>query len=543
MKRSAVFALLCAYLAFAASGVVSRVVFERLPHLEDEFAYLFQARIFERGQLYIETPQPVRAYWQPFLINHDGKRFGKYTPGWPAMLAVGTGLNQPWLVNAWLMMLTVALIYRLGRAIYTPATGAVAALLVATSPMALLLAGSLMSHTAGLFFATLFLYALWHLERRSLTPRRALLWGAVGGLALGMLVSTRPLTAVGIAAPYVVYSLGRVVWAALRARPTVGAVLRPLLALSAVTLALSLTWPAFNYAVTARADESFPAYLGRFLRGDKDTNLYRYIWDYDRVGFGPGHGRRATTGHTLDIGWRHTKTDLECAARDLFGWALPPEDGLTVEQDACLVSSRGYSWVLLPLGVLLTARRRWTWLLAALPVSIIAVYLAYWVGGELYSARYYAEGLGAAALLTAAGIDAIVRWIDAPAVRQGGLRPGGVIYLIVGAAALYALAIYNSARMEPLRGYGRISQGQIAALDAARQTPERPVLVIAHGEHHWRDVATLMAVTGPFRDSDIVLARDADRVDTDLLRSQAPDREIIYLIDGEFTHDLPFPAS
>jgi len=51
------------------------------------------------------------------------------------------------------------------------------------------------------------------------------------------------------------------------------------------------------------------------------------------------------------------------------------------------------------------------------------------------------------------------------------------------------------------------------------------------------------AVRDPYRDSDIVLARDADRVDTDLLRSQAPDREIIYLIDGEFTHDLPFPAS
>ena len=38
MKRSAVIALLCVYLAFAASAVVSRAVFERLPHLEDEFA-------------------------------------------------------------------------------------------------------------------------------------------------------------------------------------------------------------------------------------------------------------------------------------------------------------------------------------------------------------------------------------------------------------------------------------------------------------------------------------------------------------------------
>jgi len=240
-----------------------------------------------------------------------------------------------------------------------------------------------------------------------------------------MLVSTRPLTAVGIAAPYVVYSLGRVVWAALRARPTVGAVLRPLLALSAVTLALSLTWPAFNYAVTARADESFPAYLGRFLRGDKDTNLYRYIWDYDRVGFGPGHGRRATTGHTLDIGWQHTKTDLECAARDLFGWALPPEDGLTVEQDACLVSSGGTVWVLLPLGVLLTARRagRGCWPRCRSASSRSNPPIG-WGGGNSTARAITPKGLGAPHLLTAAELTRSCAGFDARRSGQGGLRPG-----------------------------------------------------------------------------------------------------------------------
>ena len=536
MKRSAVIALLCVYLAFAATAVVSRAVFERLPHLEDEFAYLFQARIFERGQVTIETPQPAAAFWQPFLINYQGHRFGKYTPGWPALLAVGTGLNQPWLINAWLMMLTVALIYRLGSAIYDRATGSVAALLVAPSPAALLLAGSLMSHTAGLFFTTLFVYALWRVERR----RYRVAWGAIGGLALGMLVITRPLTAVGIAAPYVLYSVGRVLWAGFRAPDTFGAVLGPLVVLSVVASAISLAWPAFNHKATGRPGEPFGGYLVRFVRGDKDTNLYRFVWDYDRVGFGPGHGRRAE-GHTLKNGWRHTKTDLECAVRDLFGWALPAEDGLTVEEDACLVSSRGYSWVMLPVGLLLTARRRWTWLLAALPLSIIAVYLAYWIGGSLYSARYYAEGIGAAALISAAGIAALARRIDVWARRRGATHVGWVMYAIVAALALYALAVYSPARMAPLRGYGRIGQAQLRALEAARQDPNRPVLVIAQGEHHWRDLATLMAVTGPFRDTEIVLARDTDRSREAILRAQFPDREVIYLIGGAFTHDPAAP--
>lgn len=536
MKRSAVIALLCAYLAFAASAVVSRAVFERLPHLEDEFAYLFQARIFERGQVTIETPQPATAFWQPFLINYQGHRFGKYTPGWPALLAVGTRLNQPWLINAWLMMLTVALIYRLGAALYNRATGAIAALLVATSPAALLLSGSLMSHTAGLFFTTLFLYALWRVEHRQ---RRAL-WGAIGGVALGVLVITRPLTAVGIAAPYVLYSVGRVLWAGFRAPDTFGAVLGPLVVLGVVASALSLAWPAFNHHATGLPGEPFGGYLVRFVRGDKDTNLYRFVWDYDRVGFGPGHGRR-DEGHTLDNGWRHTKTDLKCAARDLFGWALPAEDDLTVADSACLVSSPGYSWLMLPAGLLLTARRRWTWLIAALPLSIIAVYFAYWIGGTLYSARYYAEGIGAAALISAAGIAALARWINAWALRHRKPRSGWVVYAAIAALALYALAIYSPARMAPLRGYGRIGQVQLRALDAARQDPARPVLAIAQGAHHWRDVATLMAVTSPFRDSEIVLARDTSASNADTLRAQFPEREVIYLIDGAFTHDPAAP--
>ncbi len=531
MKRSAVIALLCVYLAFAASAVVSRAVFERLPHLEDEFAYLYQARIFARGQIMIETPQPVRAYWQPFLINHNGHRFGKYTPGWPALLAMGIGLNQPWVINAWLMMLTVALIYRLGSAIYNRPTGAIAALLVATSPAALLLAGTLMSHISGLFFTTLFLYALWRVERRHHTTR----WGAIGGLALGVLVITRPLTAVGIAAPYVIYSLGRVFWAGFRAPDTFGAVLGPLVVLGVVASAISLAWPAYNHRATGLPGEPFGGYLVRFARGDKNTNLYRYIWDYDRVGFGPGHGRRAE-GHTLDAGWEHTKTDLKCAARDLFGWALPAEDGLTVEESECLVSSPGYSWLMLPVGLLLGARRRWTWLLAALPLSIIAVYLAYWIGGTVYSARYYAEAIGAAALISAAGIATLARWFNQWASRRQLPRPGAALTLAVAALALYALAVYSPARMRPLRGYGRVAQNQLIALEAARHEPERPVLVIAYGEHHWRDIATLMAMTSPFRDSDIVLARDPNRTDAAQIRAQAPEREILYFVGGELSH-------
>ena len=99
-----------AFFAFFMSAHLSRTVFERLPHLEDEVAYLFQARVFARGDIVIETPNPRRAYWQPFVVDHEGLRFSKYTPGWSALLSLGVNLGQTWVINAFFALLTVALV-------------------------------------------------------------------------------------------------------------------------------------------------------------------------------------------------------------------------------------------------------------------------------------------------------------------------------------------------------------------------------------------------------------------------------------------------
>ncbi len=97
-KWHQIVAILIASFAFFMSGLVSERVFERMPHLEDELAYLYQARIFAGGQVVIETPQPANAYWQPFVVDsaETGNRFGKYTPGWSAILAIGVLLDQEW---------------------------------------------------------------------------------------------------------------------------------------------------------------------------------------------------------------------------------------------------------------------------------------------------------------------------------------------------------------------------------------------------------------------------------------------------------------
>ncbi len=172
-----------AFFAFFMSALVSRTVFERLPHLEDEVAYLFQAKVFAHGDIVIPSPQPHRTYWQPFVIDYHETRFSKYTPGWSAILAIGVVLGETWIINAFFAALTIALVYRLGSDIFNPDVGLIAAGLTAFSPMALLLNASLMGHSAALFFTTLFLLAYLQIERRG-----QLKWGFVAGISLGFIV-------------------------------------------------------------------------------------------------------------------------------------------------------------------------------------------------------------------------------------------------------------------------------------------------------------------------------------------------------------------
>ncbi|MGB7340151.1 MAG: glycosyltransferase family 39 protein [Phototrophicaceae bacterium] len=341
IKWHQIVALIIISFSFFMSALVSERVFERLPHLEDELAYLYQARIFAGGQVVVTSPQPTAVYWQPFLVDSSttGNRFGKYTPGWSALLSLGVLLGYEQIVNALFAALTVALVYRLGREIFNPDVGVIAALLVAFSPAALLLNASLMSHTTGLFFTTLFIYAYWRIEK----THHRYGWGLVAGLSLGVLAATRPLTTLGIALPFIAWSAIRVLMPLVRTEQAMqrlkafSRVLMPLLILSGAALILASSIPAFSYAAT----------------GDPTQNLYELVWDYDRIGFGECCGRNF---HRLEKAINHARFDLSLTAADLFGWQVEPINADMVDHfqnGSDTYSGKGYSFYLLPLGIIL----------------------------------------------------------------------------------------------------------------------------------------------------------------------------------------------
>ncbi|GAB5492212.1 MAG: hypothetical protein Phog2KO_24270 [Phototrophicaceae bacterium] len=602
---------------------MSERVFENMPHLEDELAYLYQARIFAGGQVVIDSPQPTSAYWQPFVVDspETGNRFGKYTPGWSAILAIGVLLGQEWVINAFLASLTVALVYRFGREVFNADVGVIAALLTAFSPAALLLNASLMSHTSGLFFTLLFMYAYWSIEKGKNTHT----WGIVAGMSLGILAATRPLTTLGIGLPFIAWSIVRLILAffdkqgsdSILAR--INPILTPLIGLSLVTLIIASSIPAFSFAAT----------------GDPQQNLYELVWDYDRIGFGEGHGRNR---HRLEKALNHARFDLSLTAVDLFGWQFEPvneEMILHFQNEADFYPAKGYSFYLLPLGLFLglflvsnrhlglrlgwfilwsiiayawvwfpqnlstdvfdygtlasllgvkttlagdetfswiwislallwlylplfiyynfkdTPQIPYTWLIFSVLASVVIVQMLYWIGSQRYSTRYYYEGLGSAALLTAIPIAWAINKIASllKSDQKLALMWRVTAYGLFLGLCLFTLYNYSTPRIMALYRFNGISPELIEEVEAQR-LGDSPILVIVTGATsgdervRWRSYAALMSVTSPYLNSDIVTVRDFGTSRQDFI-AQYPDRQVIdvFAVGNDAYVQDPFPNS
>ena len=159
-------ALVLSLLVILAGVLVGLLIFENMPHLEDEFAYLWQARTIADGKLTLLSPEFPKSFLVPFVIDHQGIRFGKYPPGWPAALALGVRAGIPFLVNPFLGGLAAWLTYRLGKRTLDERAAFLGTLLLASSPLFLIQVGSLLSHIWSLvLLLAFFLFWLDSLER------------------------------------------------------------------------------------------------------------------------------------------------------------------------------------------------------------------------------------------------------------------------------------------------------------------------------------------------------------------------------------------
>jgi hypothetical protein len=140
-------ALIAALWVTCVTASLSFFVYERHPHIPDEVAYLYQARYLANGSLTMPAP-PVPDAFDIYLMQFDGERWYPTPPvGWPAILAVGTFLGMPWLVNPVLAGINILLAYLFLREVYSRRIARLAVLLLCLSPWNIFMAMNFMTHT------------------------------------------------------------------------------------------------------------------------------------------------------------------------------------------------------------------------------------------------------------------------------------------------------------------------------------------------------------------------------------------------------------
>ncbi|MEW6717018.1 MAG: glycosyltransferase family 39 protein [Chloroflexota bacterium] len=489
MSRADRAALLLVLITIPFTWLIAEGVFERMPHLEDEMAFVWQAQVIAHGDLTIASPPHPKSFLVPFVIDYQGQRFAKYPLGWPVVLSLGERLGVPHLINPLLAALAIWLTYRLGKKLFGAKVGLLAALLTLSSPFFLMNSGTLLSHPFGLVLSLVFVLA-WIDTCGASEHLPAWLPPLTAGSSLGLLVLTRPLTALGVALPFGIHGM----YLLISRRDRV----KPLRIITVGTLALGVGSLHFlwQYALT----------------GDPWLNPYTLWWSYDKIGFGSGAGI-TTTGHSLYLGWVNTVFNLHMGLYDLYGWGP-------------------FSVCFLPFGLWAIRKNSPALLMTAVFPSLVFVYLFYWVGSWLFGPRYYYEGLYSLTLISAAG----VVWVKGLFGSQGKawtfLTTGQKVRSIAVCTwlALFVgvnLAVYLPLRLDGLYGLYGINRSRLQPFLTEEAQALVPALVIVHPDQ-WTEYGALLDLEDPYLTSPFIFAYTRGGKADAELASTYPERTTVH---------------
>jgi 4-amino-4-deoxy-L-arabinose transferase-like glycosyltransferase len=341
--------------AFGVTAYLMSAYTDRVPHVQDDVSYVFQAKILASGHLSAPAPPVIEAFDianPPFVVAVDGKWASVYPFGHPLALAFGEVFGAMWIVPPLLGAATIFLTFAIGRKVYDASTGLLAALLLASSPFFFMTASNFMSHNTAAFYLLMCVLLL----VLTGTRRRQFLYGLAAGVFYGLMFNTQQLSAVALVAPLGVCLLARLVPTTTRKDEVIR--LGGFIAGGALALAAYLL---YNLAV--RGD---PLLTGNAAAGFPSS-----------VGFGGAH--------SVNNGILNEHIQLTFMLLVLDGW--PVWIGLT------------FIVALLALGT----RNVWDYFFLSCAVFLIGAYTLFIGHGTMYGPRYWYPAVPLLMLLTARG--------------------------------------------------------------------------------------------------------------------------------------------
>ncbi len=461
--------------ALTAGGALAMAAFAFgwAPHIPDEVAYLFDARVFAAGRRFAEPPPLAAAFPAPEWIEIETSRtYGVFPPGWPFLLALGVRLGFPGIVNAIaaaLIVLYTARLARLGRA-GEPAglpemsgrliSPLLPAWLAATSPFLLVLAGSLMAHVAALLWTVIALVSFASLSGMASAPLSGGPRGRGSSLSLALalilaatlLVLTRPIEA----AAFALACLSAVL-AARRGG-------RAVLILGAGLAAGALLLLADQARITG---SPLVPPVNRYF----DTH---FLPGANQLGFGPDRGLTwdsSLPGHTpIEALW-NLCLNLEQLNRHLGGW---PAGSL-----------------MLPLLFLFAVKKtRLEELLLLHAAFVLGLYALYWYHGVVLGPRFLAGLIPGFMIFTWRGAEALATWLERSWPDQNmARRVRTAIAFSMGCALVLYLPLKVAIEYRGLRGVDPDIVRQVAAAPT-------PALAFIQGPR-WPDYSSAYFFNAP----------------------------------------------
>lgn len=474
--------------ATAGAAAVSLLVFEGMPHIQDAVAYLFQARTYASGHLYLPAPPDPAAFAMTHIVDDGTRWFSKYLPGWPALLSLGARIGAPWVVNPVIAGLSVLAVHALLRRLYAPWTANAAVLLLVVSPWFIFMSGSYMSHPVSLLWVVVALLAV-ELER----TRRSGVWAALAGLCMAAVFLTRPLEAF-LAGPVVL------MWGLFGREPRWQ--LRSCAAFGIAGAVVAAIIFPYNHALTGNA------MLTPFTLWS-DLN---YGPGVDVLGFGPNVGIRDWPN--IDPIPGHGLVDVV----------------LNLNKNLFMTNVELFGWVAGSLLVGLTALFLWRWrgadlMFLALAGAVMLGHSLYWFsGGPDLGARYWYLALVPLLVITLRGMQILASGQDGACDRVRYQRVCSAIAAAVLCACVTFIPWQAWSKYYRYRDIG--SDGP--ALVSNDAPPGSIVLVRTDRSADFEAVFNLNPVA--LGAGGTVVARDAGPASRRALRAAYPERSF-YLIE------------
>ena len=357
------FLLICCGVVLILTNIFSWVCFQHKPHIDDTVAQLFNARIVAQGRLYGPAPSFPEFFDRNHMIIDNGKWYSQYPPFHSALLALGFLIGTPWLINPLLGALVIIVFYYLGKELYDEKTGRISAMLGTLSPFLLFMSSEYMNHASALLLLSCFILFFFRMIRK-----HSFVSALLAGIFLGLAVNVRPLTALAITTPLIIYSFylfGR--------KPLTYFPRLSLMAITSVIFVGVLLY--YNYLTNGN-----PLTFGYTARWGSDHGL-----GFGHSGWGPAH--------TPLRGLLSTWEDLNAMNRFLFEWPIPSLIFVALLFASSRTNPKDYL------------------LLSVITTPVIA-YFFYWFHGILFGPRWEYETLGALVVLSARGIQILPDFVQ-----------------------------------------------------------------------------------------------------------------------------------